>query len=317
MNRLQIVDEEILRSQHLKIENLILQAKNMGLELSYEAELIQQRIDEYNSGQSLTAWQRVQMNRDISRPKTNDYVKALCEEWVELHGDRYFGDDSAVIGGIGKFSGLPITILGYRKGKDTTENIKYNFGMSSPEGFRKINRLLLQAEKFHRPVLTLIDTPGAYTGISAEERGQAWAISQVLMTMCTLQVPIVSLFTGEGGSGGALALAISDRLLMLSNAVFSIASPEVCASILLRDVGRVEEVVTAMKITSTDLYNLGLVSEIIDEPIGGASRDFDLTTLRVKKSLKKHYDELLSQDISDLMEERFAKLRNIGVFIEN
>lgn len=314
MERPRTKNENINDHQHSKLEKLILLARNMGVDLSYEADLIQQKIDEY---QTPTVWQRVLMNRDILRPRAEDYIKAICEEWIELHGDRCFGDDSAVIGGIGKFNAMPITILGYRKGKSTEDNIKNNFGMSHPEGFRKINRLLLQAAKFHRPVLTLIDTPGAHSGRAAEERGQAWAISQVISTMCTLKVPVISLFTGEGGSGGALALAISDRLLMLSNAMFSIASPEVCASILLKDVGRAEEVVSAMKITSADLYDLGLVSEVIDEPIGGANRDFDLTVLRVRKSLQKHYDELLSRDIEDLMEERYAKLRRIGIYIES
>lgn len=300
------------------IEDLISKARRMNLDLSYEAELIQNRINEYtkNQDQNYSSWQRVLMNRNSDRPRVDDYIRVLCDDWIELHGDRCFGDDPAVIGGIGEFQNMPVTILGYRRGTNIQENIKYNFGMPSPEGFRKMKRLLLQAEKYKRPVLTLIDTPGAHSGISAEERGQAWAISQVLITMCTLKVPIVSLITGEGGSGGALALAVSDRLLMLSNAIFSVTSPEVCSSILFRDISRVEEVASLMKITGSDLYKLGLVNEVIEEPYGDAGRDFYGTATKIKDILSHHFSTLLNQNIDEILKHRHDKLRAIGVFNE-
>ena len=202
--------------------------------------------------------------------------------------------------------------MGYRKGKDTRENLQYNFAMPHPEGYRKIQRLLLQAEKFQRPVITLIDTPGAYPGIGAEERGQAWAISQVLATISTLKVPVVAVVSGEGGSGGALALAVADRLLMFSNAVFSVASPEACASILWKDLERVEDMAGAMKITADDLQSLGIVDEIIEEPLGGAHMEFSEMAEKLKKALAKHLNEITAQERSELLEQRYQKLRQLG-----
>ncbi|ABI69143.1 acetyl-CoA carboxylase carboxyltransferase subunit alpha [Syntrophomonas wolfei] len=299
-----------------KLEELNNLSSNMEFDLSQEIESLEEKIENNRERRykNLSPWEKVLLSRHPERPNSNDYIRYFCEEWIELHGDRHFGDDSSVIGGIGRFNGQAVTILGYRKGKDTRENLQYNFGMPHPEGYRKIQRLLLQAEKFQRPVITLIDTPGAYPGIGAEERGQAWAISQVLMTLSALEVPVIAVVSGEGGSGGALALAVADRLLMLSNAVFSVASPEACASILWKELERVEDMARAMKITANDLQRLGIVDEIIEEPLGGAHLNFPEMAEKLKKALQKHLGEILSQDSGELLEERFQKLRKIGEF---
>jgi acetyl-CoA carboxylase carboxyl transferase subunit alpha len=308
--------EQKVREIRDKLEELNNLSSNMEFDLSQEIESLEEKIENNRERRykNLSPWEKVLLSRHPERPNSNDYIRYFCEEWIELHGDRHFGDDSSVIGGIGRFNGQAVTILGYRKGKDTRENLQYNFGMPHPEGYRKIQRLLLQAEKFQRPVITLIDTPGAYPGIGAEERGQAWAISQVLMTLSALEVPVISVVSGEGGSGGALALAVADRLLMLSNAVFSVASPEACASILWKDLERVEDMARAMKITAHDLQRLGIVDEIIEEPLGGAHLNFPEMAEKLKKALQKHLGELTSQDSGELSEERYQKLRKIGEF---
>ncbi|HBK54195.1 acetyl-CoA carboxylase carboxyltransferase subunit alpha [Syntrophomonas wolfei] len=308
--------EQKVREIRDKLEELNNLSSNMEFDLSQEIESLEEKIENNRERRykNLSPWEKVLLSRHPERPNSNDYIRYFCEEWIELHGDRHFGDDSSVIGGIGRFNGQAVTILGYRKGKDTRENLQYNFGMPHPEGYRKIQRLLLQAEKFQRPVITLIDTPGAYPGIGAEERGQAWAISQVLMTLSALEVPVIAVVSGEGGSGGALALAVADRLLMLSNAVFSVASPEACASILWKDLERVEDMARAMKITAHDLQRLGIVDEIIEEPLGGAHLNFPEMAEKLKKALQKHLGELTSQDSGELSEERYQKLRKIGEF---
>ncbi|WP_276621060.1 acetyl-CoA carboxylase carboxyltransferase subunit alpha [Syntrophomonas wolfei] len=308
--------EQKVREIRDKLEELNNLSSNMEFDLSQEIESLEEKIENNRERRykNLSPWEKVLLSRHPERPNSNDYIRYFCEEWIELHGDRHFGDDSSVIGGIGRFNGQAVTILGYRKGKDTRENLQYNFGMPHPEGYRKIQRLLLQAEKFQRPVITLIDTPGAYPGIGAEERGQAWAISQVLMTLSALEVPVIAVVSGEGGSGGALALAVADRLLMLSNAVFSVASPEACASILWKDLERVEDMARAMKITAHDLQRLGIVDEIIEEPLGGAHLNFPEMAEKLKKALQKHLGELTSQDSGELSERRYQKLRKIGEF---
>lgn len=297
-----------------KLQELSSLSGHMEFDISQEIETLEEKIESSREKryQNLSPWEKVLLSRHPERPNSNDYIRYLCEEWIELHGDRYFGEDSSVIGGIGRFDGQVVTILGYRKGKDTRENLQYNFAMPHPEGYRKIQRLLLQAEKFQRPVITLIDTPGAYPGIGAEERGQAWAISQVLATISTLKVPVVAVVSGEGGSGGALALAVADRLLMFSNAVFSVASPEACASILWKDLERVEDMAGAMKITADDLQSLGIVDEIIEEPLGGAHMEFSEMAEKLKKALAKHLNEITAQERSELLEQRYQKLRQLG-----
>lgn len=310
--------EQKLQELKDKLAELNDLSKDMQFDLSGEIEILEQKIKEDREVryQNLLPWEKVLLSRHSERPGAVDYIAALCDEWIELHGDRCFGEDAAMIGGIGSFEGQPLTILGYRKGKNTKENLQYNFGMPHPEGYRKMERLLRQAEKFNRPVLTFIDTPGAYPGIGAEERGQAWAISEVLMTMAGLRVPILAIVTGEGGSGGALALAVSDRLLMLSNAVFAVASPEACASILWKDLERVEEMAQAMKITAQDLHNLGIVDDIIAEPLGGAHLDYEATIASIRAAIKKYLPAIMASDRDELLAQRYKKLRSIGKFKE-
>lgn len=297
-----------------KMQELLNLSENMQVNLSDEVDILNSRMKQIREDKylNLTPWEKVLLSRHSERPTSRDYIETLCDEWIELHGDRYFGDDPAIIGGIAQFNGHAVTVIGHQKGKDTKDQLLHNFGMPNPEGYRKVQRLLLQAEKFKRPVICFIDTPGAYPGIGAEERGQAWAISQVLMTLSNLSVPIISIVIGEGGSGGALALGIADRLLMLSNAVFSVASPEACASILWKDLDRVEEMACALKITASDLLDLDIIDEIIAEPIGGAHLDFATTAESVKNSLQTHLAFLITQNPVDLVEQRYDKLRKIG-----
>ncbi len=301
-----------------KIQELKSLSETMKFDLSEEFKILEDKMKDIRDEKykNLSPWEKILLVRNPERPTNYDYIKFICDDWVELHGDRLFGDDKAIIGGIGSFEGQPVTVLGHQRGKNTKDNLHRNFGMPHPEGYRKIHRLLLQAEKFNRPVLNLIDTQGAYPGIGAEERGQAWSISKVLMTLAHLRVPVVSVVTGEGGSGGALALAVSDRLIMLSNAVFSIASAEACASILWKDIKRVEESAAAMKITAQDLYHLNIVDEIIEEPVGGAQQDFETTANNLKNSIRIVFKEIIDKNRDELLEERYDKLRKIGEFKE-
>lgn len=307
--------EQKYESLKQKVSELRNASSSLDINLVTEIEEIEKRMDSLRADkyQQLTPWEKILLIRQPERPTTRDYIERLCDDWIELHGDRFYGEDRAIITGIGSFKGLPVTIIGHQKGKDTGENIRNNFGMPHPEGYRKVERMLLQAEKFKRPVLTFIDTSGAYPGVGAEERGQAWAISRVLMTLSALKVPVVAVITGEGGSGGALALAVSDRLIMFSHAVFSVASCEACASILWRDLEKVEEMATALKITAADLLRFGIIDEIIEEPPGGAQQDLDAMVSQVGASVKRHLDELLVLKPDQLLQLRYQKLRNTGL----
>lgn len=306
--------EQKYQSLKQKLCELRNSCNNLDFDLSEEFAAMEKKMDNLrvDKYQQLTPWEKILLVRSPERPTPRDYIQGLCDEWVELHGDRCFGDDRAIIAGIGSFKGIAVTIVGNKKGKDTGENIRNNFGMAHPEGYRKVERLLLQAEKFKRPVLTFIDTAGAYPGVGAEERGQAWAISRVLMTLSTLKVPVVAVVTGEGGSGGALALAVADRLIMFSHAVFSVASSEACASILWRDLEKVEEMATALKITAQDLLRLGIIDEIIEEPAGGTQQDLAGSVKLLGDSIKKHLDELLLMEENEMLNKRYHRLRNIG-----
>lgn len=297
-----------------KMQELLDLSETMQLDLSNEVDILNSKMEQIREDKylNLTPWEKVLLSRHIERPTSRDYIEKLCDEWIELHGDRYFGDDPAIIGGIAEFNGIAVTVIGHQKGKDTKNQLLHNFGMPNPEGYRKVQRLLLQAEKFKRPVLCFIDTPGAYPGIGAEERGQAWAIAQVLMTMSALKVPVVSVVIGEGGSGGALALGVADRMFMLSNAVFSVASPEACASILWKDLDRVEEMANVLKITASDLLDMGIADEIIGEPVGGAHLDFTATAESLRKSLQINLAFLIGQNPITLVEQRYDKLRKIA-----
>lgn len=302
-----------------KIDQLKDQAEGMDFDLQKEIIDLESRMSGIREAkyQNLSAWEKVLLARHAERPGTIDYIKFLCDSWIELHGDRLFAEDHAIIGGIGVFQGQPVTIVGHRKGRNTKENVRCNFGMPQPEGYRKVHRLLKQAEKFNRPVITFIDTPGAYPGIGAEERGQAWAISDLLMTLSSLRVPVVAVVIGEGGSGGALALAVGDRLLMLSNAVFSVASPEACASILWKTPDKAEEMAAALKITASDLLNLRIIDGIIEEPIGGANQDFDTTAEGIREALKRELGILMKQNIDELITTRYERIRALGAHLIN
>src|SRR5881296_323700 len=237
---------------------------------------------------SLTAWQRTQLARHPKRPHTRDFIKLLFEDFLELHGDRVYGDDAAIVGGLARFEGRSVIVVAHQKGRETREKIARNFGMPHPEGYRKALRLMQMAEKFRKPLITLIDTPGAYPGIGAEERGQAEAIARNLREMSALRVPVVAVVTGEGGSGGALAIGVGNRVLMLRYAVYSVISPEGCAAILWGDAAKAAEAAEIMKITATDLQRLGVIDEVVPEPAGGAHRDWDVTALNLKAVLADH-----------------------------
>ena len=264
----------------------------------------------------LSAWQRTQVARHLQRPSTLDYIGRLCDSFIELHGDRAFADDHAIVAGLARFNGRPIVVIGHQKGKTLKERMYRNFGMPNPEGYRKALRLMRLAEKFGRPVLTFIDTPGAYPGIGAEERGQAEAIGRNLLVMASLQVPIVTVVIGEGGSGGALAIGVADRLLMLQHAVYSVISPEGCAAILWNDQSKATDAAEALNMTADDLQKLGITDQVIPEPLGGAHRDPMLSCDTVKKAIEAHLSELLELSTEDLLKRRYDKYRRIGVLAE-
>ena len=260
----------------------------------------------------LSRWQVVQMSRHPNRPYMLDYVQRLFTDWVELHGDRSFGDDQALIGGLARFDGEPVMVIGQQKGRSTKENILRSFGMPRPEGYRKALRLMKLAERFDRPVIAFIDTPGAYPGIDAEERGQAEAIAVCLEEMAGLLVPVISVVIGEGGSGGALAIGVCNRLLMLQYSWYSVISPESCAAILYRDASKGEKAAEALKLTARDAWNLGIVDELVGEAPGGAHRDPDLTAQNLGAVLRKHLRELKTLGPTLIVDDRYAKFRKLG-----
>ncbi len=310
--------ESMYRLLETKLEELKELSVSLNCDFSSEIANVERRINELKAERykHLTPWEQVLLSRDLERPMTRDYIELLCTEFIELHGDRLFGDDYAIVGGVGIFNSQAVTVIGHQKGKDTPDNIKHNFGMPRPEGYRKAYRLLREAEKFGRPVVTFINTPGADPGLGAEERGQAWAISQLLLCLSSINVPVVSVITGEGGSGGALALTVADRIIMLSNAVFSVASPETCASILLRDIKRADEMAVALKLNAQSLLEMDIVDEVIEEPSNENLLDSPAFIKSLESSLKKHLDEVCSQNIQELIDLRYARLRKIGKFNE-
>ena len=263
---------------------------------------------------NLTAWDRVLLARMPERPKAKEYIDAIFDDFIELHGDRTFGDDKAIIGGIATLNGMPVTVIGEQKGRNARENIERNFGMPNPEGYRKALRLMKQAEKFKRPVITFIDTPGAYPGMGAEERGQGEAIARNIMEMSSLKVPIICVVIGEGSSGGALAIGIGDKIAMLENAVYSVLSPEGFASILYKDSSKAKDAAENMKMTAKDLKEFKIIDDIIKEPEGGAQEDFEKLSNDVKKYLEKNIKKLKKLETAQLLEERYDKIRNFGKF---
>jgi acetyl-CoA carboxylase carboxyl transferase subunit alpha len=265
----------------------------------------------------LTAWQRTQLARHPKRPYTRDWCRLLLDDFTELHGDRRFGDDAAIVGGLARFEGRSIVVIGHQKGRDTREKIARNFGMPHPEGYRKAERLMELAARFRKPVVTFIDTPGAYPGVGAEERGQAEAIARNLKLMAGLPVPLVAVITGEGGSGGALAIGMGNRVLMLEYAVYSVITPEGCAAILWGDAGKAPEAAEVMKITAPDLLRLGVVDAIVPEPVGGAHRDWETAAGHLKTALRDHLAALSHLGPEALVNERYDKFRRIGAFEES
>lgn len=265
----------------------------------------------------LTAWDKVNIARAISRPTALDYIEKVFDNFIELKGDRNYGDDAAIVGGIGEFKGIPVTIIGIQKGNNTKENIARNFGMPKAEGYRKALRLMKQAEKFKRPVITFIDTPGAFCGVEGEERGVGEAIAKNLMEMSTLRCPIISIVIGEGGSGGALALAVADEVWMLEHSIYSILSPEGFASILYKDATKAKEAAEKMKITSKDLLNFEIIDRVIKEPLGGAQADLEKASKAISKNLQESLIRLNSEPIDSLLTKRYYKFRKIGEFIED
>lgn len=260
----------------------------------------------------LTPWQRTQLARHPQRPSTLDYISEMFRDFLEFHGDRSFGDDRAIVGGFARFNDRSVMVIGHQKGKTLKERMQRNFGMPNPEGYRKALRLMKMAEKFGRPIVTFIDTPGAYPGIGAEERGQAEAIARNLYAMSRLTVPIISIVIGEGGSGGALALGVSDRILMLEHGVYSVISPEGCAAILWDDPAKVPDAAAALKMTAQDLVDLQIVDEVIPEPLGGAHREPRSVTDRVAKALTNQLFQLTDLTIDQLLTQRDQKYRRIG-----
>ena len=260
---------------------------------------------------SLTPWEKVKLARMPVRPTGLDYINRIFDNFMEMHGDRYYGDDQAIVGGIAFFGDIPVTVIAQQKGRNTKENIARNFSMPHPEGYRKAIRLMKQAEKFHRPVICFIDTPGAFCGLGAEERGQGEAIAANLAEMILLKTPIISVVISEGGSGGALALGVADKVYMLEHAIYAILSPEGFASILYKDSTKAEQAARDMKLTAQDLLQFGIVDGIIPEPAGGAHNDYDLMAQNIKTVVEKELQKLMKLDTTELLEMRYQKFRKI------
>lgn len=301
-----------------KIKEFETFAKDSDVDLSGEIEILQNKIQDMkdNIYKNLSPWQKVKIARCQERPTTIDYIKRILDDFLEFHGDRLFADDESIVGGVGLLNGEPVTVIGHQKGKDTKENIKRNFGMPHPEGYRKALRLMKQAEKFKRPIITLINTSGAFCGIGAEERGQGEAIATNLLEMSKLKVPVIAIIIGEGGSGGALALGVGDRVAMLEHSIYSVISPEGLASILWKDASLSKDASEVMKLTAEDLLGFKVIDDIIPEPLGGAHKDVDEMSKNIKEYLTKTLDELRSLDVENLLNRRYIKIRGIGEFVE-
>jgi len=301
-----------------QIEQLRAVAEQHGLDVEAEVRLLEDKLEamRHESYVNMTAVERVQVARHVKRPYTLDYIDRTFSDFIELHGDRNFRDDEAIVGGWARLDGRSVMVIGHQKGRDMKENLRRNFGMPHPEGYRKALRLMQMAEKFNRPVITLIDTPGAYPGLGAEERGQAEAIARNLREMARLRVPVVALVIGEGGSGGALALGVADRILMLENSVYSVISPEGCAAILWKTAGAKDLAAEALKLTARDLAVLEVIDDIVPEPIGGAHTDWDATAAAVREALVRHVSELESLSADERREQRWRKFEAMGAWTE-
>jgi acetyl-CoA carboxylase carboxyl transferase subunit alpha len=286
-------------------EDARLQLKHLQHQINFLREQIRLHVN---------AWQKTELARHSQRPFTLDYVERLFTDWSEVHGDRSFGDDPAIVCGMARYHGDEVMVIGHQKGRDTKQRVFRNFGQANPEGYRKALRCMKMAEKFGRPIFTFVDTPGAYPGLGAEERGQAEAIARNLREMARIQVPIITTITGEGGSGGALAIAVADRVFMLENSVYSVISPEGCASIMWHDASKKELAAQALRITAPDMKELAIIDEIIPEPDGGAHMDHEAAAAIVEKVLVRHYNELKSQPVQQLLDGRYTKFREMARF---
>ena len=301
-----------------QIQKLLQLAEKKGINVSGELSELREKLQRLREEtyQNLTPIEQVQVARHPRRPYTLDYLGRVFSDWMELHGDRAFRDDAAIVGGWARLRGQPVMVIGHQKGRDMKENILRNFGMPHPEGYRKALRLMRMAEKFRRPVVTFIDTPGAYPGLGAEKRGQAEAIAMNLREMARLRVPLVSVVIGEGGSGGALALGVTDRILMLEHSVYSVISPEGCAAILWRSAEHRGKAAQALKLTSSDLHRLGVCDEVIPEPAGGAHADWDTTAATLGDTLVRHLSDLAALSAEDRRKARWAKYEAMGAWLE-
>lgn len=301
-----------------KIDELKTIAHDADVDMSGEIEKLENRLCqlEHSIYENMEPWDRVQVARHPERPTTLDYISRVFDDFIELHGDRSFKDDEAIVGGIASFNGQAVTIIGHQRGKTTKENIRRNFGMPHPEGYRKALRLMLQAEKFGRPIICFIDTKGAYPGKAAEERGQSEAIARNLFEMAGLRVPVISIVIGEGGSGGALALGVANKIFMLENSTYSVISPEGAASILWKDATLAKQAAEAMKITAPDLKEMGIIDGIIPEISGGAHKNVEKQALAMKDCIQDTLENLNKLSPDELIIDRYDKFKNIGQFIE-
>ena len=302
----------------VQIDKLLDLADRKGIDVSSEIEVLREKLLEISQQtyENLSPMEQVLVARHPKRPYTLDYIDLICTDWIELHGDRAFRDDQAIVGGWARIRGRTVMMIGHQKGRSMKENLDRNFGMPHPEGYRKALRLMKQAEKFGRPVVTLIDTPGAYPGIGAEERGQGEAIATNLREMARLRTPLISVIIGEGGSGGALALGVTDRIMMLEHSVYSVISPEGCSAILWRSAEHREEAASALQLTADDLLDHGVCDEIIPEPIGGAHSNWDSAGAHLEDALDRVLSELAELTIEQLLESRWAKYEAIGTWRE-
>lgn len=317
MSKLMAFEEPIVKLRD-KIAELKTIAVEAEVDMSGEIEKLENRLQqlEHNIYANMEPWDRVQVARHPERPTTLDYIARIFEDFIELHGDRAFKEDAAIVGGIASLNGQAVTIIGHQRGKSTKENIRRNFGMPHPEGYRKALRLMKQAEKFNRPIICFIDTKGAYPGKAAEERGQSEAIARNLFEMAGLKVPVISIVIGEGGSGGALALGVANKILMLENSTYSVISPEGAASILWKDASYAKQAAEAMKITAPDLLRLEIIDSIIPEIAGGAHKNIEQQAISMKESIENTLNELNQLNAEQLVENRYTKFKNIGQFIE-
>ena len=306
--------EEKLEKFDMEIQSLIKLSKESDIDVDGKIKDIEKKkqIELNRIYSNLSPWQIVKLARHPNRPHTSDFIARIFDDFDELHGDRQFGDDASIIGGIGMLENMPVMAIGHEKGRDTDEKVKRNFGMTNPEGYRKAKRLMLLAEQFSLPVITFVDTAGAYPGVEGEERCQSEAIARNLATMSELKPPIIVVVTGEGGSGGALAISVGDHLSMLEYAIYSVASPQACASIIWRSSEKPPDAAEAMKVSSNELKKIKIVDEIIQEPLGGAHRDYDLISENIKGSLIRNLSILNQMSIEDLLERRYERILSVG-----